>query len=516
VSEPSGWNFDNSYAQLPAGLFSPAQPAHFGGPRVSLLNHALADELGLSFRDLPDASAAALFAGQTLPDGAQPIAQAYAGHQYGGFTMLGDGRAILLGEQVTPSGQRFDIQLKGAGRTQFSRGGDGFAGLGPMLREYIISEAMHALGIPTTRSLAVATTGELVYRNTPLTGAVLTRVAASHIRVGTFEYAARRDPATLQSLADYAIARHFPAVADRPDQYLDFLVAVIDRQAALIARWQHVGFVHGVMNTDNMAISGETIDYGPCAFMDVYHPDTVFSSIDAGGRYAYANQPAIAQWNLTRFAETLLPLLHADADTAVEMATAAIRNFPATFEKAWLAGMRAKLGLETEDPGDGALVAALLDWMQSARADWTNTFRDLGSMIDENGTGTAEVPHLTDRLESDLYRQPGFRDWQARWLERLGREGRPLAITAARMAAVNPWVIPRNHRVEEALAAATGDGSVGHDISGAEGVATTDPLAATHRLLAVLASPFKPDVAAAAYAESPPPTTNCYRTFCGT
>ena len=516
MSEPSGWNFDNSYAQLPAGLFAPAEPAQFRAPRVAILNHRLVEKLGLSFDDTSEASAAAVFAGQALPAGAEPIAQAYAGHQYGGFTMLGDGRAILLGEQVAPSGERFDIQLKGAGRTQFSRGGDGFAGLGPMLREYIISEAMHALGIPTTRSLAVATTGELVYRNTPLTGAVLTRVASSHIRVGTFEYAARRDPATLQSLADYAIARHFPAVADRPDQYLDFLVAVIDRQAALIARWQHVGFVHGVMNTDNMAISGETIDYGPCAFMDVYHPDTVFSSIDAGGRYAYANQPAIAQWNLTRFAETLLPLLHADADTAIEMATEAIRQFSNTFERAWLAGMRAKVGLETEEPGDGELVTGLLDWMLSARADWTNTFRDLGSMIDEKGTGTAEVPHLTDRLESDLYRQPGFRDWQARWLERLGREGRPLAITAARMAAVNPWVIPRNHRVEEALAAATGDGSVGHDISGAEGVATTDPLAATHRLLAVLASPFKPDVVAAAYAEPPPPTTNCYRTFCGT
>jgi serine/tyrosine/threonine adenylyltransferase len=465
VSEPSGWNFDNSYAQLPAGLFSPAEPAQFRAPRVAILNHRLAEELGLSFDDTSDASAAALFAGQTLPDGAQPIAQAYAGHQYGGFTMLGDGRAILLGEQVAPSGQRFDIQLKGAGRTQFSRGGDGFAGLGPMLREYIISEAMHALGIPTTRSLAVATTGETVYRNTPLTGAVLTRVASSHIRVGTFEYAARRD------------------------------------QAALIARWQHVGFVHGVMNTDNMAISGETIDYGPCAFMDAYDPATVFSSIDVHGRYAYGNQPAIAQWNLTRFAETLLPLLHADADTAIEMATAAIRQFSNTFERAWLAGMRAKVGLETEEPGDGELVTGLLDWMQSARADWTNTFRDLGAMIDPSGG---------ERALSDLFRHPGFRDWHARWLERLGREGRPPAITAARMAAMNPWVIPRNHRVEEALAAATGESSFGLD------AAETDPLAATHRLLAVLSSPFKPDAAAAAYAEPPPPTTSCYRTFCGT
>ncbi|MEI7781357.1 MAG: protein adenylyltransferase SelO family protein, partial [Planctomycetota bacterium] len=298
MSSPSGWNLDNSYARLPAALFSPAEPARFRAPRVAILNQPLADELGLSFRDLSAASAAAVFTGQTLPAGAEPIAQAYAGHQYGHFTMLGDGRAILLGEQLTPSGRRFDIQLKGAGPTRFSRSGDGFAALGPMLREYIISEAMHALGIPTTRSLAVVTTGAPIYRSTSLAGAVLVRVASSHIRVGTFEYAARRDPEALQSLADYAIARHFPAVADGSNTYLGFLNAVIDRQAALIARWQLVGFVHGVMNTDNMAISGETIDYGPCAFMDAYHPDTVFSSIDAHGRYAYGNQPVIAQWNL--------------------------------------------------------------------------------------------------------------------------------------------------------------------------------------------------------------------------
>jgi uncharacterized protein YdiU (UPF0061 family) len=502
VSGPTGWNFDNSFARLPDTLFAPAQPARFRAPRISILNHRLAEELGLSCGDTSDAATAAVFAGQALPAGAEPIAQAYAGHQYGHFTMLGDGRAILLGEQVAPSGARFDIQLKGSGRTPFSRNGDGLAALGPMLREYIISEAMHALGIPTTRSLAVVTTGETVYRNTPLTGAVLTRVAKSHIRVGTFEYAARRDPAALVALADHAIARHYPEIAaDDPQRYRRFLVAVIERQAALIARWQHVGFVHGVMNTDNMAISGETIDYGPCAFMDAYDPATVFSSIDAHGRYAYGNQPAIAQWNLTRFAETLLPLFDPDADTAIAIATAAIQQFPATFERAWLAGMRAKVGLETEEPGDGELVTALLDWMHSTQADWTNTFRDLGAMIDPNGG---------ERAGSDLFRQPAFAAWQARWLERLGREGRPPAIVAARMAAVNPWVIPRNHRVEEALAAATGEGSFGFDR------AENDPLAATHRLLAVLTSPFKLDAAAAAYAESPPPTTSCYRTFCGT
>jgi uncharacterized protein YdiU (UPF0061 family) len=305
----------------------------------------------------------------------------------------------------------------------------------------------------------------------------------------------------LRALADHAIARHYPEIsADGPEKYRGFLVAVIDRQAALIARWLHMGFVHGVMNTDNMAISGETIDYGPCAFIDAYDPATVFSSIDAHGRYAYGNQPAIAQWNLTRFAETLLPLFDPDADTAIAMATEAIRQFSNTFERAWLAGMRAKVGLETEEPGDGELVTALLDWMHSARADWTNTFRDLGAMIDPSGS---------ERAVSDLFRQPAFAAWHARWLERLGREGRPPAIVAARMAAMNPWVIPRNHRVEEALAAATGEGSFGL------GAAETDPLAATHRLLAVLASPFKPD-AAAAYAEPPPPTTSCYRTFCGT
>ena len=501
MSGPTGWNFDNSYARLPDVLFSPAQPARFRAPRVSILNQRLAEDLGLSFGDTPDVATAAVFAGQALPAGAEPIAQAYAGHQYGHFTMLGDGRAILLGEQLAPSGARFDIQLKGAGRTPFSRNGDGLAALGPMLREYIISEAMHALGIPTTRSLAVVTTGETVYRNTPLTGAVLTRVAASHIRVGTFAYAARRDPDALVALADHAIARHYPEIASGPEKYRSFLIAVIDRQAALIARWLHVGFVHGVMNTDNMAISGETIDYGPCAFIDAYDPATVFSSIDAHGRYAYGNQPAIAQWNLARFAETLLPLLHADADTAIAMANEELQQFSNTFERAWLAGMRAKIGFETEEPGDGELITALLAWMQAARADWTNTFLDLGAMLD---------PNSGEQSASDLYRQPAFAAWHARWLERLGREGRPSALTAARMAAVNPWVIPRNHRVEEALAAATGEGSFSFDPT------ATDPLAATHRLVAVLGSPFKPDAAAAAYAEPPPPTTSCYRTFCGT
>src|SRR5262245_50100894 len=317
-----GWRFDNTYDRLPDTLFAPARPATFPVPQVAILNHRLAGELGLDLGALPRDAAAALFAGQALPAGSRPIAQAYAGHQFGSFTMLGDGRAILLGEHRTPPGQLVDIQLKGAGQTQFSHRGDGLAALGPMLREYVISEAMHALGIPTTRSLAVVATGEAVYRASALPGAILTRVAASHIRVGTFEYlAARQDVSNVRQLADYAIDRHYRELAGAPRKYLEFFRAVADRQAALIARWQLVGFIHGVMNTDNMAISGETIDYGPCAFMNAYRPGTVFSSIDHAGRYAYANQPAIAQWNLARFAETLLPLLNPDQEQAIAMAS---------------------------------------------------------------------------------------------------------------------------------------------------------------------------------------------------
>src|SRR6188474_1101256 len=317
-----GWQFDNTYSRLPDVFFASAQPAKVRSPRLSILNHRLADELGLNFGVISPHAAAALFAGQDLPDGCRPIAQAYAGHQYGGFTMLGDGRAIVLGEHRTPSGQLVDIQLKGAGPTPFSRRGDGLAALGPMLREYVISEAMAALGIPTTRSLAVVTTGEPVFRASALRGAILTRVAASHLRVGTFEYlAARQDETNLRMLVDYAIDRHYPELIDAPRKYLEFFRAVTDRQASLIARWQLVGFIHGVMNTDNMTISGETIDYGPCAFMNAYRPDTVFSSIDHAGRYAYGNQPAIAQWNLARFAETLLPLLDADQEKAIARAS---------------------------------------------------------------------------------------------------------------------------------------------------------------------------------------------------
>jgi uncharacterized protein YdiU (UPF0061 family) len=477
-----GWRFDNTYSRLPDTLFVPATPAAVRAPRVAILNQRLAEELGLDLGALPPEAVAALFAGQALPAGSRPIAQAYAGHQYGGFTMLGDGRAVLLGEHRTPDGRLVDIQLKGSGRTRYSRGGDGLAALGPMLREYIVSEAMAALGIPTTRSLAVVTTGEPVYRESIRKGAVLTRVAASHLRVGTFEYAARRDEATLRALVDYTIARHYPGLADAPNKFLELLRTVADRQAALVALWQLVGFVHGVMNTDNVAISGETIDYGPCAFMNAYDPNTVFSSIDRSGRYSYGNQPDIMQWNLARLAETLLPLLDADPEKAVGMAMEVLNEFPARSEGYWLAGMRKKLGLQTDEAGDDALIGTLLDWMQKARADFTNTFRDLSAKETPPGDRDAD-----------------FQAWHARWQDRLGRDGLPEASAYALMRTVNPVVIPRNHRVEEALAAAE----------------ENDDLSVLHRLLTALASPYEARPDLAEYQE-PPANDLGYRTFCGT
>jgi len=480
-----GWRLDNTYSRLPDILFAEAKPAVVEAPRVSILNHRLAEELGLNLGAISPEAAAALFAGQDLPRGSRPIAQAYAGHQFGGFTMLGDGRAILLGEHRTASGRLVDIQLKGAGRTRFSRGGDGRAALGSMLREYVISEAMSALGIPTTRSLAVVTTGEPVYRAYALRGAILTRAAASHIRVGTFEYlAARQDEPNLRKLADYAIDRHYPELVDVQGKYLEFLRAVMARQASLIARWQLVGFIHGVMNTDNMAIAGETIDFGPCAFMNAYRPDTVFSSIDHGGRYAYGNQPAIALWNLARFAETLLPLLDSDQKKAIAFATEVLDEYPALFEGYWLAGMRKKLGLQTDEAGDSDLIQSLLDWMQKSRADFTNTFRDLSS----------EEPPAGEQ-----YQDPDFLAWYSRWRLRLSRDGRPNSSAWDLMRAVNPAVIPRNHRVEEALSAAEDH----------------DDLSVLHRLLEVLASPYEQRPDLAPY-QDPPADDSNYRTFCGT
>ncbi len=477
-----GWRFDHTYSRLPEDLFTVADPATVPGAKVSILNHRLAGELGLDLARLSPDTAAALFAGQAIPAGTQPIAQAYAGHQYGGFTMLGDGRAILLGEHRTPDGRLVDIQFKGSGRTLFSRGGDGKAALGPMLREYIISEAMAAFGIPTTRSLAVVTTGEQVYREAALRGAILTRVAASHIRVGTFEYAARRGESTLRALTDYAINRHYPELNKAPRKYLEFYQAVADRQASLIARWQHVGFIHGVMNTDNVAISGETIDYGPCAFMNSYHPDTVYSSIDRGGRYAYGNQPNITQWNLARLGETLLSLLAPDLETAVALATEVLEDFPTRFESYWLAGMRKKLGLQKDEAGDSELTQTLLDWMQKSRADFTNTFRDLSSR---------------EPLVADRYQDESFRTWHSRWQERLGRDEQVGAETL--MRSVNPAVIPRNYQVEAALSAAE----------------ERDDLSVLHRLLEAITAPYEERPELAQYRD-PPTDERGYRTFCGT
>jgi uncharacterized protein YdiU (UPF0061 family) len=472
------WCLEHSYSELPTLFHQKAMPVAVKDPRLVVFNHRFAERLGLAI-DPP----VMVFAGNELPAGARPIAQAYAGHQFGHFTTLGDGRAILLGEQLAPDGRRWDIQLKGAGRTAFSRGGDGRAALGPMLREYIISEAMHGLGIPTTRSLAVVATGEDVRRQDILPGAVLTRVASSHIRVGTFEWAAaNRDQSALRALADYTIRRHFPALATLENPYQFLLGAVVGRQAALVAQWQCVGFIHGVMNTDNMAISGETIDYGPCAFMDGYDPATVFSSIDHRGRYAYGNQPRIAQWNLARLAEALLPLLHEDEEKAIEVGTLQIESFGDLFEREWLGRMRAKLGLFAEEAGDRALIEALLEWMRESRADFTHTFRELSR------SETARI-----LLESQ-------QDWQQQWHARLGRQEQSLAEAEALMLASNPACIPRNYRVEEALAAASDMGD----------------LSVMEELLEVLGNPYDVRWDDSEYRLPPAPGAGVYQTFCGT
>ncbi len=479
----AGWCWDHSYARLPEIFFTRTQPTPVGAPALTLLNRPLAISLGLD----PDAleKAAAIFAGNEIPPGSDPIAQAYAGHQFGNFTNLGDGRAILLGEHLTPSGQRLDIQLKGPGRTPYSRGGDGRATLGPMLREYIISEAMHALGIPTTRSLAVATTGEDVFRQETLPGAVLTRIAASHLRVGTFQYAAaHEDLPALRALADYAIQRHFPELAGPETCYYDFFLAVMDRQAALIAQWLCVGFIHGVMNTDNMAICGETIDYGPCAFIDDYDPATVFSSIDHQGRYASDQQPQIARWNLARLAESLLPLLHPDSKIAADLANEALSTFENRFQGHWLRGMRSKLGLFTAENDDAALVQELLDGMHAHHLDFTNTFRTLSTE-----TAIAEPP----------FTHAGFLDWHAKWSARLTRQPQSARESAEEMRGHNPAVIPRNHQVELALAAAVQHGD----------------LSVTHRLLAALADPYGP-TPSPEFTTPPPANAAAYQTFCGT
>ncbi len=482
----SGWRLEHTYAGLPALFHTRVAPTPVTDPQFVVFNPALAAEIGLDVPTLDGPAGAAILGGNGLPPGAQPLAQAYAGHQFGHFTALGDGRAILLGEQITPTGTRVDVQLKGAGPTPYSRRGDGRAALGPMLREFVVSEAMAALGIPTSRSLAVVSTGEPVYRESALPGAVLTRIAASHVRVGTFEWAAaHKDDAALRALADYTLHRHYPEVAGADAPHVALFDAIVERQAALLAQWQLVGFVHGVMNTDNMSLAGESLDYGPCAFMDRYDPGTVFSSIDSQGRYAYANQPPIAQWNLARLAEAMLPLFAADQARALELANAGIAAFEDRFQHHWLSGLRAKLGLVTAEPEDGVLADALLTWMHESRADFTNTFRALSP----NGAHDAA-------LAADAV----FQAWHAQWLARLARQPQTHAEVAVLMQRSNPAVIPRNHKVEEALTAASEHGD----------------LAPIERLLAAVASPYDHASSRPEFDAPNRPDGRPYRTFCGT
>ena len=480
-----GFKFDNTYLHLPKVFYTKLPPTPVPKPKLVVLNTPLATDLGLNFSDISSGQQAALFAGSQIPEEAESFAQAYAGHQFGHFTMLGDGRAIVWGEHITPRGKRVDLQFKGSGPTPYSRGGDGRAAIGPMLREYIISEAMHALNIPTTRSLAVVTNGEKVFRETPLPGAILTRVASSHIRVGTFQFAAlQQDREAIKSLFDYTIKRHPPHIVEKPHKPLSLLKSVIEKQAELITHWMRVGFVHGVMNTDNMALSGETIDYGPCAFMDTYDPDTVFSSIDHMRRYAYANQPAIAQWNLARFAETLLPLLDDDLDKATEVAEEAINGFGVVYKEKSLSMLRGKIGLFGEQSEDESLITDLLTWMHQQNADYTNTFMDL----------TNELPP-----KGECYERDDFKEWYARWQVRLTKNTEPLESSLSLMRSNNPVVIPRNHRVEQVLDAATnGD---------------LQPL---EDLLAVLQEPYNYRRDLKFYQLPPKPEEKVCQTFCGT
>jgi uncharacterized protein YdiU (UPF0061 family) len=485
--------FDTTYAHLPAILHARQDPTPVAAPVLVRLNVPLAEMLGLDPDALASPDGVRILSGSLVPTGAAPIALAYAGHQFGHFVpRLGDGRAILLGELVGRDGQRRDVQLKGSGRTPFSRGGDGRAALGPVLREYLLSEAMAALGVPTTRALAAVTTGEMVARETLLPGAVFTRVAASHIRVGSFQFAATQgDVALLRALADYTIARHYPDAANSTNPTLSLLEAVVARQADLIAHWLLIGFIHGVMNTDNTAISGETIDYGPCAFMDSYDPATVFSSIDHAGRYAYGNQPRIAQWNLARFAETLLPLLDSDENRATTLAMTALEQFAPRFQSAYAAGLQRKLGLVSAREGDAALAQDLLTCMAQNAADFSNTFRRLSDAA--AGAGDEAV-------------RAGFADptsydgWSARWRQRLAQEPKSPEAIGAAMRAVNPAFIPRNHRVEAVIAAAV----------------MRQDFAPFEELLTVLSRPFEDQPESAAYAAPPNPEERVQQTFCGT
>ena len=478
------WNFDNTYSRLPEPFREIIKPVKVKNPELVLYNKSLADELNLDFSNLNRSELSALFTGNELPKNSNSIALAYAGHQFGHFTMLGDGRAVLIGEHVSKNKDRYDIQFKGSGKTAFSRNGDGRAALGPMLREYIISESMHFLNIPTTRSLAVAKTGENVIRETQLDGAVLTRVASSHIRVGTFQYiAARNKKGELETLFEYVVKRHYPSIKKSKNRALDFLNTILDKQINLVVNWMRVGFIHGVMNTDNMSISGETIDYGPCAFMDIYDPKTVFSSIDKLGRYAYCNQPVITKWNLSRFAECLIPLIDKDRDKAIKLATEIIDTFEKKYEEKWLDMMRDKLGLDGTDEKDKYLILDLLTWMHQNKADYTNTFCYLMNFKNQKNSN---------------YENYDFSNWKKRWQERLSSSKNSSDKHINLMRSVNPLIIPRNHIVENTLKEAN-QGNL-------------EPL---NRFIKILNNPYTDQKDISEY-QTPSDSNENYQTFCGT
>ena len=481
-----GWRFDNTYQSLPEVMLSRHLPIPVKSPKLIILNQKLSTELGLNFSNIRNEDLPAMLAGNILPEGSQSIAQAYAGHQFGHFTMLGDGRAIIIGEHLTQNNKRFDVQFKGSGTTPYSRNADGRAALGPMLREYIISEAMHALNIPTTRSLAVVTTGENVIRETLLQGAILTRVASSHIRVGTFQYAAmHKDIKLLKTLVEYVIKRHYPNLKGKSNLALELLKIVTEKQTKLVTNWMRIGFIHGVMNTDNMTVSGETIDYGPCAFMDIYDPETVFSSIDHQGRYAYFNQPGITKWNLIRFAETLIPLINEKEDIAIEIAKEVVNNFDTLYKKYWLEMMRKKIGFLGEQAQDENLINDLLIWMNQNKADYTNTFCSL----------------MTDDIKKEkLFQNPTFIKWYKKWSVRVLKKKKIPKSALNLMRANNPLVIPRNYKVEESLNAATNNGNL-------------KPL---HDLLRYLKNPYKKQLGIINYQKVPESNKKIYKTFCGT
>ncbi len=477
----SGWNLQSSYTQISDKLFSELKPDAVTNPSTVIVNNELAEKLGLNLKGISEEDLSNLFSGNSLPHGSKPFAQAYAGHQFGQFTILGDGRAHIVGEQVTPEGEIFDIQYKGSGRTPYSRGGDGKAALGPMLREYLISEAMYYLGIPTTRSLAVVETGEKVYREVPLKGSILTRVASSHIRIGTFQFlAAHKDYEGMKSLLDFSIKRHFSNLKFSENLAIEFIKAVMQKQINLIVEWMRVGFIHGVMNTDNSTISGETIDYGPCAFMDHYDANTVFSSIDTQGRYSFANQPSIIQWNLVRLAECLLPLIDKDEKRSIEIAQNLINTFSLLFKDKWLQMMKKKLGIKDQSEDDEELINNLIKWMQQKKPDFTNTFCNLMNY---------------DHADDEEFEDDEFNNWKREWKKRV--EGKEYLDV---MMSCNPTLIPRNYLVEEALSEAETDGKFDK----------------FNELNEIISSPYQLKKVNIKYLETPSKTNIPYKTFCGT